>query len=1856
MKLFCSPLRFLLVLLVLALVHPACNKGPKEPPVIDPAFTAHVAGFTSGIISNAATIKIRFVNAVDGAELDAPAKGLFSFSPSMDGEAFWLDDRTVEFRPSKPLPAGQVYDGVFRIGKVIDLPKELQEFPLQVQVMEQHVDLSIDGLKPISATDMRWYAFSGSLQLADRAAAADVEKILTISGLPGKPTLRWQHDDASNVHRFVVDSIQRTDKAFEMALQWNGKPIGVERKGESMVRVPAFGDLEVLQVVASQHPQQQIRVVFSDPLDEAQDLRGLVELKGHGDPRLSINLNEVVVHPAQKLFGTVTVEVRKGIKNMLGFPFPKDHTALVNFVELDPQIRLLGNGVIIPQSDGLQFPFEAVSLNAVQVKITKVFETNVAQFLQVNDLDGNRELRRVGRVVYDKKVDLRSDRPIDRGNWNRFSLKLDELIRTEPGAIYRVELSMKQAYSTLRCNANANKDDGMTTLEAVNEDDDMTDGSEDYDYYYDDYWSNGRDFKWNERDDACKSSYYQYHRRKVVRNVLASDLGIIAKSEATGDMRLIVTDLRTARPLSGVQVEVLNYQQQIIGTGATDASGFVTINPSGKPFLVVTKSGPQRGYLRVDDGSALSVSMFQVDGQTNRKGVKGMIYGERGVWRPGDTLFLSFMLFDRESVIPDNHPVVMELHDSKGNLHTRTVRTSSINDLYSFPTTTRTEDPTGNWTATVKAGGSEFSKTIKIETIKPNRLKIQMGYPAKAITKKTGQQVSMDVKWLHGAIAKGMKATVDLTIAQATDPFPTYKGYTFTDPTRYFYSEENRVFEGKTDDKGSVRFDLGIKVQDNAPGMLLAGLSVKVFEPGGDFSIDRDKVMYSPYEGYVGFKVPEGKGWRGSLNSNQSNAISIVSVDPEGRPVNREGVLVEVYRLDWRWWWEGDDDGLSRYVNNASSHRISATTLNTVSGKAVFNLDISKNYWGRIMVRVVDPITGHSAAQVIRMTYDGWLANMGEEGAKGATMLMFDLERDTYKVGEEIRFSIPSTAGGRALLSLENGSSIVGLTWVDLQDGQTPISFKVTKDMAPTVYAHISLIQPHGQTVNDLPIRMYGIQPITVVDEQTVLKPVLDLPKELRPEQKYEVKVSEATGRPMTYTLAIVDEGLLDLTKFKTPDPHSQFYAKDALGVRSWDLYDLVLGARAGELAGLLAIGGDEYNRPKGGKKAERFKPVVTYLGPFYLEKGKKATHSITMPNYIGSVRAMVVAGQDLAYGFAEKAVPVRKPLMVLSTLPRVLGPGERVKLPVTVFAMDAKIKQAMVKVTVSGPIQIEGIASQTFSFKEIGEEVVYFDLVIPETIGIAKVKVEVTSGNEKAEHSTELDVRLGNPPVRDIVAAVIEPGQEAELAYSPPGMAGTNTGSLEVSSIPPLNLRQRMDYLLGYPHGCVEQTVSGVFPQLVVGRLVKLSEQEQSVVSTNVKAGIQRLRLFQRGNGGMGYWPDGGGDASPWGTTYAGHFLLEAKNKGYTIPHGMLDNWKKYQAKTAREWTPPTKDSRHHYDELDQAYRLYTLALAGSPEIGAMNRMMERGIVNHQAAYRLAAAYHLAGRADIASRLIDGRSKAVKPYKEMDGTYGSDVRDLAMILETLHMLGRTKEAFVMMQDLAKRLGSDSWYSTQTTAYSLLAIARFAGDGKDSGLKFDYVASTGKKGNMSYDTPLGQIDLALKGKQNGTVKVKNTSASPLYVRVILSGIPVTGDQSAAQSDMTMSISYTDLSGKPIDPAKLVQGTDFMAEVTVRHPGQRDAYKNMALSQVFPSGWEVVNMRVTDDSGPVSSPFDFQDIRDDRVYTYFGLPMANTRTYRTLLNASYAGRFYLPTVYCEAMYDNEVMARLPGKWVEVTVSP
>ncbi|MEC8831295.1 MAG: alpha-2-macroglobulin family protein, partial [Bacteroidota bacterium] len=664
-------------------------------------------------------------------------------------------------------------------------------------------------------------------------------------------------------------------------------------------------------------------------------------------------------------------------------------------------------------------------------------------------------------------------------------------------------------------------------------------------------------------------------------------------------------------------------------------------------------------------------------------------------------------------------------------------------------------------------------------------------------------------------------------------------------------------------------------------------------------------------------------------------------------------------------------------------------TLDTKNGEGSFKLRVDYPEWGRYLVRVCDPESGHCTGKTVYMDWPGWAGRAQRENPGGASILSFSSDKKKYQVGEFATITFPASGAGRALVSIESGSMVVDAYWVDAQQGETTFNFKVTDQMAPNVFVNLTLLQPHAQTANDLPIRLYGVIPIMVEDPATKLNPEIQMPEVLVPEEEVTIKVKERDGKKMTYTLAIVDEGLLDLTRFKTPNPWHSFYAREALGVKTWDMYDMVLGAYGGNLDPMLAIGGGLDKEKKGDKKANRFKPMVKFIGPFELKSGGKNTHTIMMPRYVGSVRTMVVAAQDIAYGAAEKTTPVRKPLMVLATLPRVVGPEEKVVLPVSVFAMEKKVNKVTVEVKPNEFFSINGPAAKVITFDEPGDQMVNFELDVASMLGIGKVQVIAKSGKEVAKYDIELDVRAPNPRIVDVLDGMIEPGETWTTEYEPFGIEGTNKGTIEVSSIPPFNLEKRLKYLVRYPHGCIEQTTSSVFPQLFLSNLMELDSKMEAKISENVKAGIKRLYSFQLSNGGLSYWP-GGNTASDWGSNYAGHFLLEAQTKGYDLPAGFLKKWIKYQKKAARNWSPNNSGSQLHYynrKDLTQAYRLYTLAAVNSPVLGAMNRLRESRSLSVQATWRLAAAYFLAGQKEVAVELINNLTMDIEPYKELSNT-----------------------------------------------------------------------------------------------------------------------------------------------------------------------------------------------------------------------------------------------------------------------------
>lgn len=1848
-----------IVILTMVAIPFLSQKGNSAVEVtkVDPAFGAYVSAYTSGTISNESYIRVTLANDYDGPiTLDKPTDEVyFSFSPAIEGQTYWLDTRTLEFRPTKRLPSDMVFNAEFYVEKLVtDVPKELRTMKFGFRTMRQGFDVSIDGMKTTDKQTMRTQQLRGTLITADAADPKSVEQVVVVNQNGKNLAIRWEHESDNVTHRFTVDNISRTDAQGKVTVTWDGKPIGVDTKNSSEIIIPSLKDFKVTDVHVEQGQEQCVVVEFSDPIQDKQNLDGLITIKGQSSLRFSVEDNDIKVYPETQLSGSYTINVTTGVKNILGFKLPNAFTQKIDFEALKPQVQLVGNGVILPNSGrGMLFPFKAVSLKSIDVKIVRIYENNIPQFLQVNSLDGRSELYRVGKVVVKKKIDLTIKSKADYGRWMNYSLDMGELIKAEPGAIYRVSIGFRQDYAVYNCpkdtTSSANEEEERYQEEYGMGDEEEGVGYYGYygDYYEDDYyWDRGDD------EDPCERRYY--YGRTVSRNILASDIGLVAKRGNDGSMLFAVNDLISTEPISNATLEVYDFQQQLLATVKSDAMGLAKLNlPKKKPFLLIAKNGDQRGYLKLDDGSSVSLSAFDVSGEMVQKGLKGFIYGERGVWRPGDTLFLGFILEDKQKLLPATHPVTFDLFNSRGQLVNHTIKSQSVNGFYNFTTPTDPDAPTGNWSVRIKVGGATFTKDVKVETIMPNRLKINLSFGNQTIfSGKDDQKLAVEARWLHGAIAKNLKTQIDVSLYESTTTFKGYDNYIFDDAATNFYTENKTVFDDRLDENGKAEFSPKLS-GENAPGMLRAAFNTRVFEEGGAFSSDRFTINYSPYDYYVGMLIPKGDGWGGMLETGKDWGIRVATVDLNGKAVSREHLTVKVYKVDWRWWWSHDYDNLAQYVSSDYYSPYMEKEISTKNGIGQFYLNVKNEDYGRYLIRVTDE-AGHSTSTLAWFDWPYWDGS-GTKNNDIASLLQFRSDKTKYNVGETMTLSIPSPGQGRALISLENGSKIISAFWAQTEKkGDITYSVPITSDMAPNIYVHVTLIQPHGQAKNDAPIRLYGIIPITVDDPKTHLSPQITTAAVWKPEENASVTVSEQTGKEMTYTLAVVDEGLLDLTRFKTPDPWNNFYAREALGVKTFDMYDLVMGAYGAELERVLGIGGDGEEANGKGQKANRFKPMVKYMGPFVLKAGEKKTHTFMMPQYVGSVRVMVIAGQDNAYGNAEKAVPVRKPLMILGTLPRVVGPGETVDLPVDVFAMEKKVKSADITVSTNGLFTILDGAKKNTTFKDIGDNIVTFRLKVADAIGVGKVKIVATGGGERAEYNIELDVRNPNTEMTNAIEAVIDPGQSWSSDYTPVGIQGTNTGTLEISSIPPLNLGQRLNYLMQYPHGCVEQTTSSVFPQLFLADLIKLDDQQKKQMDMNIKAGITRLNKFQTPSGGLGYWP---GDQNPseWGSNYAGHFLLEAEARGYTLPAGLIDGWKKFQREQATNWTARSDRYYYYNDDLIQAYRLYTLALAKAPELGAMNRLREVKSLTLAAKWRLAAAYQLAGQPEIAKQIVNGLTTTVPDYTELSWSYGSADRDEAMILETLSLMGgtfRTKGAPVA-KTISEALNKNNWMSTQTTAYCLISLCKYSGADKTAtGVNCDYTVNK-QSGKVNGKEPMSKVDVVIKDTKTGKVTVKNNGTNTLFVRMVLNGIPAAGQETDASNNLGITVSYTTMNGMPLDVSKIEQGTDFLATVSIYNPGARGEYREMALTQIFPSGWEIRNMRMeAGQSGISNSSFDYQDIRDDRVYTYFWLSPRKTSTYTIQLNATYGGHYYMPAFYCEAMYDATINARKAGMWVDV----
>ena len=1764
---------------------------------------------TSGVIPGDSSIAVMFEEKqVDKGVLGKPIKGedIFEFEPGLEGSVFWSNQRTIVFEPEEPLTEQRQYVAILNLHNLfpeqedVTPGKHMFDFETTGQFIK---DFSADF--DVVGADESSLEYKGYLQLAHEEDLRTVRNALVLSDSEKEYNFQLNTEDNKSF-TFVSDRIVRGDSKIELNFKIKQEVLDLEKdflKNYSMSPVDQFGVERVEEVRVNE--SSYLRAVFTDPLDPDFDYTPFLTVSPALDFDMQVEGREMLLRGDFEAGSVYELKFLSGLPSALEGEMRTDRE-FQKQVEIEdelPKIEFSNPGSYLTSGKNQRVAFRTMNLERVRVTVKEVEKDNLIDFLEYGGYDfGEGEqtaaseynFRSFGQILASEVVEVGTEKNM----WRQMEIDLSEIISGDSG-LYIIELDF-------------NGNDAL---------------------YFPSNWSN-RQIR---RYISSEGSIY--------KNFILSDLGVLAK-KTDDEYHVFVTDIMEARPLEKARVQLKDRYDRVQETGYTDEEGRCVLPADSSPSYIEVSKHNDKTVIRLAD-SRQDYSLFDTGGTVAESGIKAFLYLERGVYRPGDEINLSVIARDSEGVFPDNQPISLRLYNPQNQLIKEIVNSEGKDGFYSFNFATEEDALTGNWVAELEIAGETFSKVLKIEQIVPYEIEVDIATEQETLQLGEELDFSIQADYLFGTPASGLDTETRIRVTPYEKKIDRFSDFVFTNQSRFVDYQESSLIEAELDEAGNVELSWELPEFDYVPSALKAEIDTRVFQRGGRPVLADKNIPVAVYDRYVGIKELESE----YVERGSQIEFDIVLSTEEGEPLSEQELEYRLYRKRRYWWWDYRDrqEFLRNFMSDESTEVIEQGTLHTDdNGFAVFQYDLDD--YGQLMLEVEDPESGHSAGYFFRGHWRG--AEVDSSDTAEITNIKSD--KDKYNPGDEAEVILETPEEGRILLTVEKGGEILSQQWQEVDGERTVISLPIEDDYVPNIYVYAAVFQPYSRQDNDLPLRMFGVLPLEVTREDQELEFELNAPDEIAPGSEFSVDIN--AEKESRFTVAIVDEGLLGITDFSTPNPGDYFFAKEQLAVESYDHFSDIIGLTEGYIYDVFSIGGAvrselsvDVEEDDDSGDDRRFEPVTFFEGPVKTDQQGNLDLSFEMPNYFGRVRVMAIGAAGESYGSQEKGVVVSNPLMILPTLPRVLAPEDKIEIPVTVFYQEEEAAEVEVELRAEGYLSVTGSNKQVISFDGPGEKEVYFEAQADNALGEAQVFLEATGGGFQAEETTNLTVRPVMEHVYLTEDKVVETGEEVQFDIPEEGLRNSGSAQLSILLREGLNINHRLKWLIRYPFGCIEQTTSSVLAQLFLPEILDFTEEELKDMDENIDAAVERLRLFQTRNGGFSYWPHGS-RAHLWGTNYAGHFLVEARNRGYHVPDDLWENWLAFQKDQARDGEG---------NLLTQTYRLYLLALAEEPQISAMNYLRESQLdsMGNTSGYYLAAAYEISGDSETAENIFDNFSPEVEE-NNFAASFGSEIRNMAIMLEISTLLEKEGVALELYSEIAETLSSEQWLSTQESGYSLMAIARYLTeittiqdkvncsvilpDGEKVEYQLEEMAST-----IPLDDYLGQ-----------TVTLVNQSDNPFFGAIEWEGIPKRDNLEPVNRNLDLEVTWLDEDGKEINPQELTQGTTFWGHF--RFKSQVDySLTEIALSQILPSGWEIENIRLHDSSLPAwmdnynLDEEDYLDIRDDRINWFFDTDGYGwSYDFVVKINAVTVGDFYLPPARAEAMYDNDYLVILEGREVSV----
>jgi uncharacterized protein YfaS (alpha-2-macroglobulin family) len=1388
--------------------------------------------------------------------------------------------------------------------------------------------------------------------------------------------------------------------------------------------------------------------------------------------------------------------------------------------------------------------------------------------------------------------------------------------------------------------------------------------------------------------------------RKAVerKRLIVTDINLIAKRGSGGKTTQVwALDSHGNKPIPGVRLKLIVKSGRAVAECETGGDGGCLLSydrskalDPAEPLAIVAQKADDLTYIRFADLKA-EVSETIVQGRPFSGGetpYRAALWSDRGAYRPGETAHVAAVVRGQNELAPEaGLPVELRLFDPREKLTRKQALTLNAAGYAAADLKFESYANTGRYRVAVFAGGREIGRySFNVEELVPERMKVDVLAAQENLLAQDSADIEVISRYLFGGSAEGSR--VELRCEILPGEFKPKENANFSYGVWYpDLKDQPRPLtlgsvNGTLDEAGRVKLACPTPAQGGgfAGAAKLRARGI-VFEGESGRSSQNDvEVPVHPEKFYVGLSSGQQKLKRGETLTYEGVVVdwSGKLTDPAVEGGSAE-VEIELVRLETEWDFSYDDGegdaSYRRYIRQASEGR---TRVAVSGGRFKGELKVPGDAAGYL----IRARLGHARTDLSFKGEEGDYWWYPTESSRDQTPKPFkpqwiDLaDAAPVKVGDELVVKFDAPYKGRVLLTAET-DEIIASEWREVMAGPVEWTLPVKTFHANVYVSAFAIKDPHLESQQSfMPDRAFGVRSYRIAPVAFQHELSVKVPAEMRPNNvlTVELEVKGDVEDEAYATVAAVDEGILALTRFKTPDPIKALFEPRALGVETFETIGwnvMLTGAGTASSTGGDGLADDV--------PVQLVKPVALWSGLVKLEDGK-AKVSFEVPQYRGELRVMAVSFDKRRTGAASAQVQVRDPLVLQATLPRFLTEGDDVTIPVSVTNMSGKSQKIKVQLSTTGVaagdtpagdvVRIEGKTEQLVPLEPGKSETVLFRAVATAVVGAASFSVKAEADGIVSHEDLEVPIFSAAPRTRMMKRLVVADGDVDLLPEAAGWIKGTERTSVWVTANPYADTLAHLEHLVHYPYGCIEQTTSTTRPLLVLRELLQDVDPTLLPAGSNiddmVSKGIERILSMQTPSGGFGYWP-GDDTPTPWGTAYATHLLLDALALNFSVPKERVDEavqWLDQQVVNTFRNLPENEAGNDRYQDLRHsvAYMHYVLARAGKSYKADIEKLIERTAKHagedderKEQLYTLKAALWLAG-----DRRYEGDLKSldVRPLtgqRKNSWSFYSDLRYRGMMLSTFTDLFKDDPAGEKLADLVAqglRQKQSSWYTTQELVWAITGLGKRVGHGA---VDFEAALTVDGKKRDAQRTAKGMSWLVPRASEKSqlSLHVERPGEGKLYAVLASEGVKDPPDLKTGGSGLEVTRAWHKADGSALDPAADVKlGEIIFTELTIKN-STSETIENVALVDRLPAAFEIENPRLG--RGAEASFIDkellwelsYMNIRDDRLEVFGALRPQAIKKVWYAARAVVSGRFTIPPVEAEAMYDPDKWARESG---------